>query len=234
MVSTGADRSLSTHSARWLELKAEYLSYQQHLTSLRDSHDRSRKSASYRERQRRSPSPPRPSRADQRQQQERDDPSSSARKGKRASEGQGQPDRPPKKAKRGSSPSQPHPHARLGTPEPLDPSIAPDSEEALSARGAFPKGCILWVRNVHEKSTKTSLKGVMGRLLEEWEEGSGKGVEFVDYEKGLDVVSVHWLVFSRIQTHLFVLTVPSPLLLIPPRFGHAQALQRVVLRPSSA
>ena len=29
----------------------------------------------------------------------------------------------------------------------------------------------------------------MGRLLEDWEEGSGKGVEFVDYEKGLDVVS---------------------------------------------
>jgi len=46
----------------------------------------------------------------------------------------------------------------------------------------------LWVRNVHEKSSKTSLKALFGKLLDSLQEGSGLGVEFVDYEKGLETV----------------------------------------------
>ncbi|KPV73085.1 uncharacterized protein RHOBADRAFT_66817 [Rhodotorula graminis WP1] len=72
---------------------------------------------------------------------------------------------------------------RLRTPSPgLDLS----SDAALEVAGAFPAACVLWVRNVHEKSGRTSLKALFGALLETLQEGSGKGVEFVDYEKGLD------------------------------------------------
>lgn len=194
--------TLFIHSARWLDLKAEYLDYQHHLTTLRNSHDRARKSHAYQQRSRRSLSPPRPSRADQhREARDREDNygqpphhSSSAKKGKRASDHETKEERPSKKARRASvSVPGGKRQGRPGTPEPLGDDVAPDSEEALAKRGAFPKGCILWVRNVHEKSTKTSLKTVLSGLLEELEEGSGRGVEFVDYEKGLDVVSVRLL-----------------------------------------
>jgi len=42
---------------------------------------------------------------------------------------------------------------------------------------------------VNEKSSKTSLKGLFKKLLDQLQEGSGNGVEFVDYEKGLETVS---------------------------------------------
>lgn len=90
-----------------------------------------------------------------------------------------------KRTKRESSPSEWDRHVRPPTPD-VDEL---DTSEALEARGAFPKGCIMWLRNVHEKSTKNSLKTVLSKVLEELEEGSGTGVQFVDYEKGLDNVS---------------------------------------------
>ncbi|GAA6038682.1 hypothetical protein JCM8097_002342 [Rhodosporidiobolus ruineniae] len=64
------------------------------------------------------------------------------------------------------------------------PSVDRDSPSALSVQGAYPEACVLWIRNVHEKSTKTSLKNLFIALLDQLQEGSGKGVEFVDYEKG--------------------------------------------------
>lgn len=63
----------------------------------------------------------------------------------------------------------------------------------------FPRGCILWIRNVHEKSTKSTLKSLFMELLStlsstpsseivaEDAEEEGK-VEFVDYTKGATVV----------------------------------------------
>lgn len=58
----------------------------------------------------------------------------------------------------------------------------------VDARGVYPKGCVVWIRNLHEGSTKAGLKSLFRDVLETLEEGSGKGVEFVDYEKGLDTV----------------------------------------------
>lgn len=68
-------------------------------------------------------------------------------------------------------------------------NVDPSSEEALAIQGGYPSGCVLWLRNVHEKSNKMGLKGLIKALLEKVSEGSGLGVEFIDYEKGLDQVS---------------------------------------------
>lgn len=68
------------------------------------------------------------------------------------------------------------------------PSLDLESDAALEIEGAYPEGVVLWIRNVHEKSNKNSLKALFGGLLEQLQEGSGKGVEFVDFEKGLDTV----------------------------------------------
>lgn len=88
-----------------------------------------------------------------------------------------------RKRRRAPSPILERRIARLRTPS---PAAAADlgSSTALGIQGAYPEGCVVWVRNVHEKSTKTSLKNLFAALLEELQEGSGKGVEFVDYEKG--------------------------------------------------
>ncbi|BGP20617.1 hypothetical protein JCM10213v2_008780 [Rhodosporidiobolus nylandii] len=92
---------------------------------------------------------------------------------------------PAKKVKRASSPpSLPSFTRRVAKLKTPPPTLDLDSSEALGVQGAYPESCVLWVRNVHEKSTKTSLKGLFGALLEQLQEGSGKGVEFVDYEKG--------------------------------------------------
>ncbi|GAA5908511.1 uncharacterized protein JCM6883_005570 [Sporobolomyces salmoneus] len=98
----------------------------------------------------------------------------------------------------GGSSSLPRHTRPLRTPSPLPPSTTEHgpldltSDVALSIQGAYPQGCVLWVRNVHEKSSKTSLKALFGRLLDDLQEGSGKGVEFVDYEKGLETCYIRF------------------------------------------
>lgn len=57
---------------------------------------------------------------------------------------------------------------------------------------------MLWVRNLFAKSTRSSLRAMLTEALEEIEEGSGKGVEFVDYEKGLDTVRLSPFTFPMI------------------------------------
>lgn len=101
-----------------------------------------------------------------------------------------------KRQKRASSPSAAF-NARVKRLRTPSPGIDLASDAALDVQGAYPEGCVLWVRNVHENSTRTTLKALFGALLDQLQEGSGKGVEFVDYEKGLDTVSAH-------VHHLFV------------------------------
>ncbi|KAK4048689.1 hypothetical protein OIV83_004659 [Microbotryomycetes sp. JL201] len=162
---------------RWLELKAEYLRYRKSLYVLAEAYAE-KNQLQRRQRMRGSPSPPPalereplPSAPVTNKTPKRPADSGPENSTKRSS----------KKAKRASSPSDWSKHVR-----PPSPEIPLDSEQALEAKGAFPKGCIVWLRNIHEKSTKNSLKTVLSKLLEELEEGSGTGVEFIDYEKGLD------------------------------------------------
>lgn len=91
-----------------------------------------------------------------------------------------------------------------------------DDHGESDRRGAYPKGCVIWLRNVYEKSTKGGLKSALGGLVEEVEEGSGTGLQYVDYDKGMDTVSCsgstatrfcyHFEVLDRLLTiHLFAL-----------------------------
>ncbi|GAA5982846.1 hypothetical protein JCM10908_006808 [Rhodotorula pacifica] len=90
-----------------------------------------------------------------------------------------------KRQKRASSPTAAF-NARVKRLRTPSPGIDLASDAALDVQGAYPEGCVLWIRNVHENSTRTTLKALFGALLDQLQEGSGKGVEFVDYEKGLD------------------------------------------------
>lgn len=97
----------------------------------------------------------------------------------------------PKRARLADAPGRAHPPSTPAPNPDRQPStLTPSSAgEAATARGGFPKGCVVWLRNVHEKSSRTTLKGVFAKVLEKLEEGSGRGVEYADYEKGLDTVS---------------------------------------------
>ncbi|GAA6025790.1 hypothetical protein JCM11491_003226 [Sporobolomyces phaffii] len=190
--------------SRWIELKKEYLAYRRTLETLLQA-----QAEGHLDRLR-NPLPPdlpkdrpphlQPAGAD-------GAPPPPTRSSKRASSPALEPSpHPNKRAKRASSPSSTPVtrHTRkLRTPSPL-PGTTDDgsggggahldleSDVALSIQGAYPQGCVVWVRNVHEKSSKTSLKALFGKLLDELQEGSGKGVEFVDYEKGLDTCYIRF------------------------------------------
>ncbi|GAA5918930.1 hypothetical protein JCM5296_003834 [Sporobolomyces johnsonii] len=187
---------------RWLSLKKEYLSYRRSLETLLEAH------ASGELDRLRHPPPAAPTRdrpphlaASTSASQAAPAPHDSATKrNKRASSPtsplvgstshEQHPSQPPsKRTKRASSPSLSHRLKRIRTPS---PGLNLDSDAALDVQGAFPEGCVVWVRNVHEKSSKTSLKALFGRLLEGLQEGSGKGVEFVDYEKGLETCYIRF------------------------------------------
>ncbi|BGP43851.1 hypothetical protein JCM10449v2_007908 [Rhodotorula kratochvilovae] len=188
----GGMRALSYD--RWLELKDEYLAYRRSLETLIEAQHEGTLSAL------RNP----PAQRDEpphlaKQGAARDPPSSTSRRaGKRAAS----PTSPAfdgdvslpstsagpssfKRPKRASSPTAVL-NSRLRRIRTPSPGLDLSSEAALEVAGAFPAACVLWVRNVHEKSGRTSLKALFGALLETLQEGSGKGVEFVDFEKGLD------------------------------------------------
>ncbi|BGO96070.1 hypothetical protein NBRC10512_006014 [Rhodotorula toruloides] len=174
---------------RWLELKKEYLAYRRTLETLLEAQ------ASGELSQLRYPRAPRdiPPHLQQSREPNRPDPPSrpqgpspaGSRGTKRApsppSSSFDTPSNYTKRSKRASSPS------AVRTPS---PSLDLESDAALDIEGAYPEGVVLWIRNVHEKSNKNSLKALFGGLLEQLQEGSGKGIEFVDFEKGLDTCHV--------------------------------------------
>ncbi|GJN94169.1 hypothetical protein Rhopal_007243-T1 [Rhodotorula paludigena] len=114
-----------------------------------------------------------------------------------------------KRPKRASSPSTAL-QSRLRAIRTPSPGLDLASDAALDVQGAYPEKCVLWVRNVHEKSNRTTLKALFGALLDSLQEGSSKGVEFVDYEKGLDTCYLRFSapsLASLVQSHL--LSAPS-------------------------
>ncbi|GAA5977174.1 hypothetical protein JCM11641_003866 [Rhodosporidiobolus odoratus] len=178
----------------WLDLKREYLAYHRNLTTLLEA-----QGSGELDRIRNPPKRDQPPHLAQQKQQRGNkraaSPSATAHSGGDNSKHPHHPSsdghaHPPPPAKKPKSTPNPAPDellsfsrriSKLRTPP---PALDRDSSAALSVQGAYPEGCVLWLRNVHEKSTKTSLKALSGALLEQLQEGSGKGVEFVDYEKG--------------------------------------------------
>lgn len=82
-------------------------------------------------------------------------------------------------------------HADSSSPAKLERNGAPHRRESFfeeeKAEDEFPKGTILWIRGINDKSSKTSLRSLFGDLLNELRgEDSATGIAFVDFEKGLD------------------------------------------------
>ncbi|KDE04721.1 hypothetical protein MVLG_04860 [Microbotryum lychnidis-dioicae p1A1 Lamole] len=173
--------------SRWLEFQAEYLIYQQALEGLKKEGYRSSSRSYYNEYDDREPIlskdlPPH-LRVPSSSSASSTNPNS---KTKRPSTNELASSTPHKKPRTSDvPPSAPAP--RAGKPLP-----ALDSRAALKLHGAYPLDCVLWVRNLHEKSTKGALRTLFCKLLDRLEEGSGKGCEFVDYEKGLESAKVRF------------------------------------------
>lgn len=67
-----------------------------------------------------------------------------------------------------------------GTTEPRESQAVPPHP----TRAQYPKGCLVFVKNVPTDTNKTALKETFNNLLDE-----GETVDYVDWEKGLDTVS---------------------------------------------
>jgi hypothetical protein len=80
-----------------------------------------------------------------------------------------------------------------GSQGPLTNQLEEDGDES------FPEGCVLWLRCLNENSSKAILRSLFNDIIDELEATEmntqerpqgmmkkGKGIEFVDYEKGLD------------------------------------------------
>ncbi|SCV74751.1 BQ2448_7780 [Microbotryum intermedium] len=177
--------------SRWLELQAEYLIYQQALEGLKKQGYRNSSRSYGNEYDDREPILSKDLLPHLRMASSSSasaSTSANSNKTKRPSTNELQSSTAPnKKPKIASETSTPAPAPRPGKPLP-----ALDSRAALKIHGAYPLDCVLWVRNLHENSTKGSLRTLFSKLLDRLEEGSGKGCEFVDYEKGLESAKVRF------------------------------------------
>ncbi|SCZ97949.1 BZ3500_MvSof-1268-A1-R1_Chr3-3g06477 [Microbotryum saponariae] len=172
---------------RWLEFQAEYLIYQQALEGLKKEGYRSSSKSYYNGYDDREPIPSKDLPPHLRIPSSSSASSSNLNsKTKRPSTNELASSTPHKKPRTSDLPP-PAPAPRAGKPLP-----ALDSRAALKLHGAYPLDCVLWVRNLHENSTKGALRTLFSKLLDRLEEGSGKGCEFVDYEKGLESAKVRF------------------------------------------
>lgn len=89
-----------------------------------------------------------------------------------------------------------------GTPSTFTSTLLPTSRSEQDILGAFPQGCVLWIRNVYERTTRGGLKALLAGILDNKEEGSGTGIQYVDYDKGCDTVSTSFL-FLRDYRRVF-------------------------------
>jgi hypothetical protein len=64
----------------------------------------------------------------------------------------------------------------------------PDSDD-LPAEASFPPGCLLFVRNVHPQTNRTTLRTLLTKALGS-QDIPTDAIDYVDYTKGMDTVSV--------------------------------------------
>lgn len=86
-------------------------------------------------------------------------------------------------------------------PEPpeADPRLVPDTEPSARAGDAtlrhqdplapYPSGCLVHVRHIHPETNKTTLRKLLGRAFSQDGTQAANGIDYVDFNKGMDTVS---------------------------------------------
>ncbi|KAJ7589965.1 hypothetical protein C8J56DRAFT_936570 [Mycena floridula] len=78
---------------------------------------------------------------------------------------------------------QPAPSPRAaGPPQPISSSSAPPQPQSMSLSSTFPSNCLVFARNVHPETNKTTLKALFGQAFP----GDDNGMDYIDFSKGLD------------------------------------------------
>lgn len=62
----------------------------------------------------------------------------------------------------------------------------PSSSDKIQCN--FPRGCLVFVRNIHPETNKTTLKALLSQAF--GDDPSGQELNYVDYTKGLDTVRI--------------------------------------------
>lgn len=90
---------------------------------------------------------------------------------------------------------------QIAPPDASSASAAPEREPtaqelvprtpALGLSAPYPPGCLLYVRNVHPETNKTTLRKLFAHAFEEQVAAgaTSDGIDYVDFNKGMDTVS---------------------------------------------
>lgn len=81
--------------------------------------------------------------------------------------------------------------------------IQVEGPKSIHSGSKYPSGCLVFVRNLHPETNKTTLRTLFSRA---WDEdphsdeqgsagGGGSGLDYLDYTKGMDRVRQHLLTF---------------------------------------
>lgn len=82
--------------------------------------------------------------------------------------------------------------APAAMPEPEPAQQVPISREpVLDLYAPYPPGCLAYVRNVHPETNKTTLRKLFAQAFQDSGPPgpSGDGIDYVDFNKGMDTVS---------------------------------------------
>ncbi|THH31922.1 hypothetical protein EUX98_g2290 [Antrodiella citrinella] len=81
-----------------------------------------------------------------------------------------------------------HKRKRSPTPPPLPPPLAPPatkpSQSTTTLHSRYPHGCLIFVKNVHPETNKTTLRTLFSRAFPD--EQQGVGLDYVDFTKGMN------------------------------------------------
>lgn len=111
-----------------------------------------------------------------------------------------------------------HQPARRETSKPTGPPPPPHEPErsaTISPSSPFPPRCLVFVRNIHPETNKTTLKTLFGTAFAtnatEGKQAATEGIDYVDFTKGLDTVRLSDLLsISRSQLSLSADLISSP------------------------
>ncbi|KAJ3502237.1 hypothetical protein NMY22_g18655 [Coprinellus aureogranulatus] len=67
---------------------------------------------------------------------------------------------------------------------------------SITLSSPYPYGCLLFIKNIHPETNKTTLKSLFGKLLS----GTNGGIDYVDFNKGMDTCYLRLSTPSSAQT----------------------------------
>ncbi|RXW24183.1 hypothetical protein EST38_g1653 [Candolleomyces aberdarensis] len=67
-----------------------------------------------------------------------------------------------------------------------DEDVSTTNNSAITFDSPYPYGCLVFVKNIHPETNKTTLKTLFGKALSQSDAAVNGGIDYVDFNKGMD------------------------------------------------